>query len=133
MTLKQQYAARHRKAPLAVSGTCRWVLPPLGDRPGILTIGETSYLFETLRHAGVPYGWRLTRQDARKGEELSYQLPIDLQACDCPDSVYAAYRPGGCKHVAALRVAIAALGTDQANQELTYGPAPSPNLTAYEI
>jgi hypothetical protein len=29
--------------------------------------------------------------------------------CDCPDATYQPERPGGCKHVKALRAALAAL------------------------
>jgi uncharacterized Zn finger protein len=38
-----------------------------------------------------------------------YDLPADLSGCDCPDATYHPERPGGCKHGAALRAALATL------------------------
>jgi hypothetical protein len=40
-------------------------------------------------------------------------------ACDCPDATYHPERPGGCKHVRALRAALAALS----------GPPPQPGTS----
>jgi hypothetical protein len=111
---------RTRKPLEAVHGVCNWILQPAGRRPGILSINDIAYLVEVLRHEGQPYGFRLSRQDARKGAEHEYQLPVDLTDCDCPDAVYNAERPGGCKHRQALAVAIAALGTANASVELPY-------------
>jgi hypothetical protein len=39
-----------------------------------------------------------------------YHLPHDLSTCDCPDKTYRDDREGGCKHMAALRVALAGMG-----------------------
>lgn len=111
---------RERKPLEAVHGLCRWLLQPAGERPGMLTIGELTYLFQVLRHGGRPYGFRLSRETDADGPAAEYQLPTDLAGCDCPDAVYRAARPGGCKHRAALRVALLALGTERAHGELTY-------------
>jgi hypothetical protein len=35
-----------------------------------------------------------------------YHLPADLSSCDCPDHIYREERPGGCKHMVALRQAL---------------------------
>jgi len=38
-----------------------------------------------------------------------YGLPRDLSSCDCPDRKYRPGRPGGCRHMAALRQALPTL------------------------
>jgi hypothetical protein len=38
-----------------------------------------------------------------------YDLPRDLSSCDCPDHVYRGERPGGCRHMQALRQALPAV------------------------
>jgi hypothetical protein len=43
-----------------------------------------------------------------------YDLPLDLSTCDCPDHVYRPRRPGGCKHMAALRQALPSLAAEPA-------------------
>ena len=111
---------RKEKPPQPVHGSCRWLLQPQGQRPGMLAIGELVYLFEVLRDAGRPYGFRLSREQDADGPAAEYQLPTDLGGCDCPDAVYRAHRPGGCKHRRALAVALAALGTEQGHAELSY-------------
>ncbi len=35
-----------------------------------------------------------------------YHLPADLGTCDCPDHSFREKRPGGCKHMVALRQAL---------------------------
>jgi hypothetical protein len=35
-----------------------------------------------------------------------YDLPPDLSGCDCPDRTHKPERPGGCKHMVALRLAL---------------------------
>ena len=35
-----------------------------------------------------------------------YDLPRDLSSCDCPDRTFKSERPGGCRHMAALRQAL---------------------------
>lgn len=111
---------RTRKPLGPAHGTCRWVLQPAGRRPGILALGGLTYLFEVLRHGGTPYGFRLSREGDEAAAELAYQLPADLSGCDCPDAVYRAARPGGCKHRRSLAVALAALGTERARDELEF-------------
>jgi hypothetical protein len=43
------------------------------------------------------------------GTDLRYDLPADLSSCDCPDHVYREERPGGCRHMQALRQALVAV------------------------
>ena|SRR5690349_6039640 len=47
-------------------------------------------------------GFRLTKF----GTGEVYDLPRDLGSCDCPDQTYRGERPGGCRHMAALRQAL---------------------------
>jgi hypothetical protein len=54
---------------------------------------------------GARLGWRLENCDNGR----SYDLPADLSACECKDSLYRD-RPGGCKHRVALSAALAAAG-----------------------
>jgi hypothetical protein len=88
-----------RKAPQEIHGTCRWVLQPTTLHPGYLLINGTTYVVELLQD-----GYRMTKTNGD-----CYDLPRDLSTCDCPDSVYASERPGGCKHRRALSAALAAL------------------------
>jgi hypothetical protein len=41
-----------------------------------------------------------------------YDLPADLSSCDCPDQLYRSERPGGCKHMVALRQALVNVAKD---------------------
>jgi hypothetical protein len=47
-------------------------------------------------------GFRLTKF----GTGEVYDLPRDLSSCDCPDHTFRPERPGGCKHMQALRQAL---------------------------
>jgi hypothetical protein len=40
------------------------------------------------------------------GTGEQYDIPRDLSSCDCPDRVYRPDRPGGCRHMQALRQAL---------------------------
>jgi hypothetical protein len=52
-------------------------------------------------------GARLACFRLRKfGSAEQYDLPSCLTACDCPDGVFRAHRPGGCRHQQALRQAL---------------------------
>jgi hypothetical protein len=50
-------------------------------------------------------GYRLTKF----GGGRRYDLPADLSACTCADRTHRPDRPGGCKHMAALRLALPAV------------------------
>jgi hypothetical protein len=45
------------------------------------------------------------------GTDQRYDLPADLSSCDCPDHVYREERPGGCRHMQALRQALVAVAS----------------------
>jgi hypothetical protein len=100
------------------TGSFRWISDPaslaLRFRCGAsaaLAIGpdggeEVGYVLTPhLSESGELLGWRLERADNGK----CYDLPADLSACDCKDSLYRD-RPGGCKHRKALRAALASVG-----------------------
>src|SRR5690348_8912504 len=80
------------KAPRPVSGSCRWVGPPMvvGYRPGRLSItsrtkaGPLTATYAVSWHAdhtGRIVGYRLTREDT--GE--SHDIDADLWDCGCLD------------------------------------------------
>lgn len=71
----------------------------------VLLVNQQPYLLTPLRIAGRVYAWQL-----RKSDGTSYQLAADFSSCDCPDAVYAADRPGGCKHAKAGREMLAMMG-----------------------
>jgi hypothetical protein len=90
---------RVRKPLTPVNGSVR-VLRPVGTvapNAGEILINGKPYYFT--RHAT---GYRLTGYDDRKGEVTTYDLPLDLSSCDCPDGTYRGERPGGCKHRRAI-------------------------------
>jgi hypothetical protein len=95
------------------SGTCRWVLPLGETGAGALEIhrGRYAALYEVVafREQGAVVGYRL--QKVTGGREALYDVDVRVEpwTCDCPDAVYrGAERPGGCKHVLALKAALAA-------------------------
>ena len=45
---------------------------------------------------------QLSRIDSRRGRGV-YTVNVRPYQCNCPDAVYQPTRPGGCKHVVALR------------------------------
>ena len=98
-----------------VHGSCRWVVP-LGEvGAGVLEIrkGGRADLYEVVafREEGVIVGYRLNKVTG--GKEAFYDIdcrPSWGWQCDCPDATFHPERPGGCKHVLALKAASAALG-----------------------
>jgi hypothetical protein len=63
---------------------------------------ESAYWCQALFEGDRCTGFRLSKFG---GEEV-YDLPRDLSACDCPDQTFRPGRPGGCKHMEALRQAL---------------------------
>jgi hypothetical protein len=95
------------------TGSCRWVVPLGETGAGVLEIrrGRQAALYEVVafHEEGALVGYRL--QKVTGGREAMYDIDVrtDPWTCDCPDAVYrGAERPGGCKHVLALRAALAA-------------------------
>jgi hypothetical protein len=69
----------------------------------LTTQEEQAYWCEALFEGDRCLGFRLRKFG---GEEPPYDLPRDLSGCDCPDRSYRPERPGGCRHMAALRQAL---------------------------
>ena len=92
---------RNRLQP--VHGVCRWI-GHAGNGNRLLEITGQVYEVEDLAGGG----WRLYRL-AEGGGLKVYTIEADGWTCDCPDAVYRPGRPGGCRHVAALGAALAAL------------------------
>ena len=88
----------------SVSGTCRWVLPIGIADTGVLAINGTNYTVTVLRSPNGVEGYRLGKTD---GTVYDIAATTERWACDCPD---ATYRQRECKHVAALRAALAVAG-----------------------
>jgi hypothetical protein len=61
----------------------------------------TRFLF----HNGEAYAVELTRFGTAK----KYIITLEDETCNCPDAEYRSERPGGCRHVVALRQALPAV------------------------
>jgi hypothetical protein len=93
-------------------GTARWLQPMPFLGKGVLEINGTAYTVERLHNfdddAGPrPVGFRLTKEDGTV-YDISTDRPYGWE-CDCPDGTYNSERPGGCKHIASLKAALAQL------------------------
>jgi hypothetical protein len=107
-----------RKPATEVHGVCRWIeLPlPIADfESGILAITVTP-----ARGKPVTEEYVVTLPADRSGARLTKpdgtQYFVDLAnggLCDCKDREYRPERPGGCKHLRAVIVAVAALPQKQ--------------------
>jgi hypothetical protein len=103
-------------------GSCRWslrpILPTAGNingQPGLLTITtdkrpDVQYLVtalaEQFRDGVVIRGFAMTKADGKV-----HHLDADEGLrCDCEDATFHPERPGGCRHQAALRAALATIG-----------------------
>jgi hypothetical protein len=65
---------------------------------------ERAYWCKALYAGDQCVGFRLTKFGGETTEV--YDLPRDLSSCDCPDHTYRPQRPGGCRHMIALRQAL---------------------------
>lgn len=63
---------------------------------------EQAYWARALYDGERCTGFRL----AKLGTGEQYDLPRDLSGCDCGDRTHRPERPGGCRHMAALRQAL---------------------------
>jgi hypothetical protein len=68
-----------------------------------------------LDHEGRVTGFELSKF----GTDQRYDLPADLSSCDCPDHIYREERPGGCRHMQAMKQALVdmASGVNQVTPE----------------
>ena len=64
--------------------------------------GEVFYRVLALFDGPTLAGWRVTKV----GTEEGYAVAADLRRCTCPDNTHRPDRPGGCRHMAALRMAL---------------------------
>jgi hypothetical protein len=75
---------------------------------GDATDSDTAgyWLKADVSHTGHIVSWQL--QKFATGER--YNLPADCSSCECADHVYREERPGGCRHMVAMRQAVVQLG-----------------------
>jgi hypothetical protein len=104
-------ATKSRQPVKPVHGSCRWVKPIRWPFPGVLGINGTAYTVipqtgDRSGPAAPVLGYRLVNQASRK----AYDIDAEFWVCDCPDATYRSERPGGCKHVAALKAALRSIG-----------------------
>jgi hypothetical protein len=97
-----------RNANRPAAGLCRWLTRPNAEHAGgVLDVNGTRYEVLPLYDGESRVGYRLLKADGA-------MYDVDTAAphgwvCDCPDAIFHPERPGGCKHVAALKAALRAL------------------------
>jgi hypothetical protein len=74
--------------------------------------GRLEPYWTTLRISPDGHIAGLRLQRIATGEK--YDLPADLDGCDCPDAIYRSAQPGGCEHQQALREALVNVARDTA-------------------
>lgn len=105
-------ATMRRVKPARAHGTCRWVVPlhettPL-MREGVIEIYNAcaghphwqAYEVAEWSNSAGPVGYSLSYLERGSGERRAYDLPADLQGCDCAAGTFRDGTP--CKHVRAL-------------------------------
>lgn len=100
-----------RKPVKAIHGSCRWLRRLWHNtedaKSGLLEISATGntklYGAVALEDRGQLVGYRLIQADG-----TTYDVDADTWVCSCPDAIARPDRPGGCRHVAGLRAALAA-------------------------
>src|SRR5215472_6763647 len=91
-----------KTATRPASGLCRWLSKPNAHHEGgVLQVNGTAYEVLPLYDDEALVGYRLLKADGSM-----YDLPRDLSGCDCPDHTFHPERPGGCKHMSAMRAAL---------------------------
>src|SRR5262245_20073210 len=104
-----QVAGRFLQKPI-----CPCEIVPQG-KPGVLSIDGLPYLVSyvgELPAEGEPIvrGYQVVKADGTV-YHIDTQTRWGQWQCDCADATYRGERPGGCKHVAALRQALAQTAT----------------------
>ncbi len=69
---------------------------------------EAPYWLQALYDGGRCTGFRVRKF----GGEDAHTVTRDLTACTCPDRAFRSNRPGGCRHIAALRQALPTVARD---------------------
>jgi hypothetical protein len=120
MNATRESVRRQRKPLLAVNVAAKFVggatRQDIIDGAAVLSIAtgddtdrdETAYWCKAVFDGERCTGFQLTKF----GTGEVYDLPRSLESCDCPDHTYRPARPGGCKHMAALRQALPTAGKD---------------------
>jgi hypothetical protein len=97
-----------RKATRPATGVCRWLVKPNAQHAGgVLSINGTAYEVLPLYDGAARVGYRLLKADATM-YDVATTAPHGW-TCDCPDATFHPERAGGCKHIQALRAALAVL------------------------
>jgi hypothetical protein len=98
-----------RKATRPATGACRWINKPNAHHEGgVLAINGRPYEILPLYEGEALVGYRLLKAGATTMYDVdTTQAPW---RCDCPDATFHPERPGGCKHVQALKAALRAAG-----------------------
>jgi len=96
--------ARPETRPAA--GVCRWLTRPNARHEGgVLQVNGTRYEVLPFYDGEALVGHRLLKADG-----TMYDVDVVTWRCDCPDATFHPERPGGCKHVQALKAALRAAG-----------------------
>lgn len=114
-------APRRKVYPPSAPGH-RWVVQPAPGCTAVIEIGKTWYDVRPIADRGRLVGFRLVKHD--DGQRYDLDITTDPWACDCGDGTFRT-RPGGCKHAAELRAALAEIGRSYA-----LPPAPRPEVPA---
>jgi hypothetical protein len=119
-----QAGKRRARKLKPVSGTARWIAKPSGPtlwgRLSITNVNNktTEYDFEAIREGEKIVGFGLVKDD----DEI-YDIEITRYGwqCNCPD---ACWSDRECKHVKAIRAALAHLGINVPNpEEIKHAPS----------
>jgi hypothetical protein len=99
-----------RKATRPATGLCRWLSKPNAKHEGgVLQINGTVYEVLPLYDGEALVGYRLLKSGTTTMYDVGTTAPHGW-TCDCPDATFHPERPGGCKHVQALKAALRAAG-----------------------
>jgi hypothetical protein len=98
-----------RNATRPATGLCRWLSKPNAEHAGgVLAINGTAYEVLPLYDGEALVGYRLLKVDSLAMYDVD--TTREPWRCDCPDATFHPERPGGCKHVQALKAALRAAG-----------------------
>ena len=107
MTKRTTDLARCRPATKPATVDVAWSSPPHSGR-GVLSLDGVAYGFTDAGTADPAYCVGV--YNLEKPDGTIYQVALMVPGrweCDCPDSTYHPERPGGCRHIAAVRRGLA--------------------------